>query len=146
MIPIRQGVRFGVDVGSVRIGVSRCDATATLCVPVATVKTHDELLALIEEYEPIEIIVGLPVSMDGSEQKAAKFARSWATTLSERTAIPIRLIDERWSTASAARELNEAGLSTRQARGVVDQAAAVVILEQALAMERATDEPGGERL
>lgn len=139
-------MRLGIDVGAVRIGVSRCDATGTLCVPVATATSHDDVIAIIDEYEPIEIIIGLPISMNGTEQAAAIRVREWADVLAERTTVPLRLIDERWSTTSAARGLSDAGLSTRQSRSVVDQAAAVVILEQALAIERSTGVPGGEEV
>ncbi len=143
---MRSGVRVAFDVGAVRIGVARSDAQAVLCVPVATIATIDEAVAIVAEYEPLEIIIGLPVSMDGTEQRAAARARAWATELSERMTTPIRLMDERLSTTAAGRDLASAGLSTRQARNVVDQAAAVIILEHALETERRTGSPGGTQL
>lgn len=146
MIEIRRGIRLAFDVGTVRIGVARCDQEALLCVPVATISSHDEAVALIEEVEPLEIVIGLPVSLDGSEQRAAQQVRRWAASLAERVQTPIRLIDERMTSASAGRDLASAGLSTRASRGVVDQAAAVIILEHALETERRTGEPGGVEL
>lgn len=146
MSAIRRGIRLAFDVGSVRIGVARCDAEALLCFPVATISGHDEAVALIEEYEPLELVIGLPVSLDGTEQRAAENVRHWAARLAERVEVPIRLIDERMTSASAGRDLASAGLSTRASRGVVDQAAAVIILEQALEIERRTGTPGGEAL
>lgn len=134
------------DVGSVRIGVARCDASATLCLPVATIATYEEALELITEYSPMELLVGLPISLDGVERAAAVRAREWARGLAERCAIPIRLIDERMTSTTAGRELSSAGLSTRQQRNVVDQAAAVIMLETALETERRTQEPGGVAL
>lgn len=134
------------DVGAVRIGVARCDPSAVLCLPVTTIATLDEAVALIGEYQPIEVIIGLPISLDGSEQRAAALARAWAAELAERVDVTIRLTDERMSSTSAGNALAEAGLSTRQARSVVDQAAAVIILEHALETERRTGEPGGVEL
>lgn len=145
---MRRGIRIAIDVGSVRIGVARSDPDATLALPVQTVKRGagdlDAIWALVVEYEPLEVLVGLPVTLSGVEGKAAEVARGFALRLAEKVApVPVRLVDERLSTVQAQRDLQSAGKTTRQGRSVVDQAAAVVILEQALEAERRTGEPYG---
>lgn len=145
---MRRGIRIAIDVGSVRIGVARSDPDATLALPVQTVARGkgdlDAIAALVAEYEPLEVLVGLPVALSGAEGKAAAIARDFALSLSDRIApMPVLLVDERLSTVQAQRDLQSAGKTTRQGRSVVDQAAAVVILEQALEAERRTGEPYG---
>ena len=135
-----------------RIGVASCDAEALVCTPVETLyrdkrgDSHiDDILDLVDEYGAIEVIVGLPRHMDGSEGYQAKDARRVARTLSLQTRdIAVRLVDERLTSVSAHRALHEAGRSARHHRSVVDQVAAVMILELALDIERQTGEPPGE--
>jgi putative Holliday junction resolvase len=145
----RRGIRIGLDVGSVRVGVARTDPDGILAVPVATVKRKAggqdlrELAALITEYEPVEIVVGLPVTLRGEAGAAVEAALSYAYELHDTLKgnfqpVPIRLIDERMSTMQATRNLQAAGRDSRQGRTVVDQAAAVIIVQQAVDQERAT--------
>jgi putative Holliday junction resolvase len=147
---MRPGVRIGVDVGSVRIGVARSDATATLAVPVTTVSRGPgdiaALAGLVAEHEAIEVVVGLPLAMSGRPGPAAQAARLFARELAAALgpAVPVRLVDERLTTVSATRNLREAGRRSRNSRAVVDQAAAVVIVTYALDRERATGAPTGE--
>lgn len=148
---MRPGVRLAVDLGRVRIGVARCDASATLALPVTTVArgTGDiaSLHALAEEWQPIEIIVGLPVTLAGEEGLAAAEVRAWTSEfLGTYPDHVLRLVDERLTTAGASRALREAGLSTRHARPVVDQVAAVMLLDDALEYERRTGQAPGELL
>jgi len=151
---VRSGVRLALDLGDARIGVAACDAAATLAFPVATVPAGggelDRLLALIVEYQPVEIVVGLPRSLSGGEGPAAAKIRARASALAARLAaaherpIPdppespptVRLVDERLTTVSAARQLRDAGKSSKQQRSRIDAAAAVAILEHALDSER----------
>lgn len=144
---MRTGVRIGVDVGSVRVGVARSDPQGTLAVPVETLRRGagdvDALQSLVAEYEALEVLVGLPVGLSGQEGPAAAAARAYALTLAGRLDVPVRLVDERLSTVEATRGLREAGRDSRRGRGVVDQAAAVIIVQQALDTERATGEPPG---
>jgi putative holliday junction resolvase len=142
-------------VGSVRIGVARSDPDGLLAVPVETVAAVkpgaprtdlariDELIA---EFSVIELIVGLPRSLSGGEGPSATKIREYATGLARHVApIPVRLVDERLTTVSATRELRQTGMRGRRQRSVVDQAAAVVILQNALDTERATGRnPGRE--
>ena len=156
--PIRRGVRIGVDVGSVRVGVARTDPDGVLAVPVATLTRptsptapRSDLLALgdlVAEYEPLEIVVGLPLSLDGTEGPAASAVRTYVADLRALLGdrgldVPVRLLDERMSTAAATRGLQAAGRDARSSRAVVDQAAAVIIVQHALDSERATGTPPG---
>jgi putative Holliday junction resolvase len=145
---MRPGVRVGVDVGSVRIGVARTDPAALIAVPVETVARGAGDLAriaeIVVEHEALEVIVGLPLTMSGRPGPAAVAARDFARDLVAVVApIPVRLVDERLSTVSATRGLREAGRSARTGRSVVDQAAAVVIVQYAVDTERATGRAPG---
>lgn len=145
---MRSGVRLAVDVGSVRIGMARSDASGTLAVPLDAVRAGDDsweiVASVVTEWDALEVIVGLPRHMDGREGDAALRARSWATTLTERIPIPVRLLDERLSTVQAGRALRESGRSTREARSLIDSASAVMVLQSALDGEAATGAVPGE--
>lgn len=132
-----------IDVGSVRIGVARSDASGTLAVPEATLdargKWLDTLVGLVNEYQPREILVGLPVSLDGHEHRAAQRVRQVVADIESAVpAVAVRLIDERLTTSAAHMHLREAGVSQRRGRSIVDQAAAVIMLQEALDSERST--------
>ncbi|MDQ1288473.1 MAG: putative pre6S rRNA nuclease [Actinomycetota bacterium] len=148
---MRFGVRIGVDVGSVRVGVARSDPSGMIAVPVTTLtrdighrKDLAQIAALVTEWDALEVIVGLPRSLSGREGDAAVQARKYAVAIARRVrGVPVRVVDERLSTVSASRSLRDAGLKGRRHRPVVDQAAAVVILQSALDVERASGrEPG----
>ena len=146
---MRPGTRLGIDWGAARIGVAACDPAGILAYPVETVPAGPgaiaRIRALVAEYEPIELVLGLPRTLAGTESHAAAKIRAAAAELGAALpGLPLRLVDERLSTAAASRQLGQAGRSTRRQRGVIDQAAAVAILESALAQERATGEPPGE--
>ena len=96
--------------------------------------------------DAIEVVVGLPLNLSGEEGEAAARARRYAGQIARRTGIPVRLVDERLTTVSAHQALRDSGRPGRRHRSVVDQVAATMILEQALAMERSTGEPAGELL
>ena len=154
----RRGVRIGVDVGSVRVGVARSDPDGMLAVPVATLRrpaakaaARSDLIALVDlvaEYEPLELVVGLPIGLDGTEGPAAAAVRVYAADLvgmlrARGLGVPVRLIDERMTTAEATRGLQAAGRDSRSGRSVIDQAAAVIIVQPALDSERGTGTPPG---
>ena len=145
---MRPGVRMGIDLGQRRIGVARSDASGLLAVPETTVARGagdvTALVALAQELEAVEILVGLPLSMSGESGAAADGARIFAAELAAVAPVPVRLVDERLSTVSAQRSLHESGRTTRNSRSVIDQAAAVVIVQSALDRERSTGEPAGE--
>lgn len=146
---MRAGVRLGVDAGSVRIGVARCDAEGRLASPLVTVPRGDGDLAKIAALAwadgVIEIIVGLPVSLSGREGAAAGSVREFAARLARRvTPVPVRLVDERFTTVIAHDALREGGSDTRRRRPRVDTAAAALLLQGALDLERSTGRPAGE--
>ena len=147
---VRPGARLGIDVGSVRIGVAVCDPAGSLATPVETVqrgaKDLDRLVELAHEYSAVELVVGLPVSLSGAHGKAAGAAVDYATPVARPLPLPVRLVDERLSTVGATRALRESGVAGRRQRAVVDQAAAVIILQNALDTERATGTPPGVRI
>ncbi len=146
---MRQGVRLGIDVGSVRIGVARSDPAGVLASPLATVRrgTGDlaELARITAESRPVEVVVGLAIGLRGTAGKAAADGRAFAAALAERLApVPVRLVDERFTTVVAHAALREGGLDSRARRGAVDKAAAAVVLQGALDAERATGKPAGQ--
>lgn len=148
---MRPGVRLGVDVGTVRVGLARSDPSALVVTPVETLardraggRDVDRIAQLVEDSGALEVIVGLPRTLRGDEGSAAAAARQYATAIAQRVApVGVRLVDERLSTISAHRTLREAGLRGRRHRPVVDQVAAVVILQSALDAERASGRPPG---
>ncbi|WP_448810164.1 Holliday junction resolvase RuvX [Agromyces bauzanensis] len=146
---MRSGVRLGIDVGRARIGVARCDAGALLAVPVETVPRASDgdadvrrILELAEEYGAFELVVGHPLSLSGAATPSTEDAVAFAERLAAAGAA-VRLVDERLSTVSAQHALRASGRSTRSQRPVVDQVAAVIILQHAIDTERASgSEPG----
>lgn len=148
---MRCGVRLGVDVGDVRIGVAVCDPAALLATPVETVPAGRgslaRLAALVAEHAAVEVVVGLPRSLSGAEGPAADKVRAYAVRLAhEVDPLPVRLVDERWTTRSAERALRERGRKGVKQRAVVDQVAAVEILQSALDTERISGAAPGETL
>ena len=145
----RRGRRIGVDVGDARIGVASCDPDGMLATPVETVpagpRSLARLAAIAEEYEAVEVVVGLPRSLNGREGPAAAKVRAYAAQLAARTApVRVRLVDERMSTVTAAQGLRASGVKSKKGRSVIDQAAAVVILQSALEGEKTSGRPPGQ--
>lgn len=135
-----RGVRLGVDVGSVRVGVAASDPDALMAFPVETVQRGPgdvaAVAALANERGAITVFVGLPRTLRGEEGPSAADARGFAGALAELTDATVRLIDERFSTATASQAMRAAGRSAKKQRQVIDQAAAVVILENALDVDK----------
>ncbi len=138
--PVTPGVRLGIDVGTVRVGVAISDPAATLAVPLVTLardrKTTSDLariLELVAENDVVEVVVGLPKSLSGREGPAALAARDYARALTARLGgTPVTLVDERLTSVSANRMLTERGVSSRKSRSLVDQLAAQQILQARL--------------
>jgi putative Holliday junction resolvase len=149
---MRTGVRLAVDTGSVRVGVAASDPAGVLATPVTVLRRDlrggrdlDDLADLVIERAAVEVLVGLPRSLSGGDGPAAMTARAYAAALAAKIApVAVRLVDERLTTVEATRGLRAAGVRSRAARGVVDAAAAVVILQHALDNERATGIRPGE--
>jgi putative Holliday junction resolvase len=145
----RVGVRLAIDLGSARIGVARSDRDGLLASPLATVRRGDgdldALAGLAAADDVIEVIVGLPIGLSGREGRAAADARMFAGRLARRVApVPVRLVDERFTTVIAHDALRRGGSDARARRPRVDRAAATLLLQGALDMERSTGRPGGE--
>jgi putative Holliday junction resolvase len=136
----------------VRVGLAACDPAGIIASPVETLRRDPRtasdiarIAALAAEMSALEIVVGLPLSLSGGAGPAAQAASDYAAELAAKVApTPVRLVDERLSTVSAHGSLQQAGLGSRARREVVDQAAAVIILQSALDTERATGQPPGK--
>ncbi|WP_457962538.1 Holliday junction resolvase RuvX [Arthrobacter sp. D1-29] len=153
-----QGIKLGVDVGTVRVGVAICDRDSILATPYKTLdrnpkKNSDVRIigSLVEELGAVQVIVGLPRTMKGEEHASARMATEYAqlvaTELENRGLdVPVNLVDERLSSVSAHRNLHEAGMSSRNHRKVVDQVAAAGILQHAIEMQKARGTDVGSRV
>src|SRR5690606_20977741 len=145
----RRGARLGVDVGRARVGVARSDPDGLLATPVETVPRQDgdpvaRVVELAAEHDVIEIVVGLPINLRGEETASTQDARTFAQELAARAGQPVRLVDERLSTVSAHAALRDSGRSQRSSRRIIDQAAAVILLQQALDVEKRIGRAPGE--
>ena len=147
------GVRLALDVGSVRIGVAKCDAEGLLATPLVTIASGPnavtEVYELVQEFDVKCVYVGKPISLAGKDTASTMAALDFANLLAnqlENDSATVRLIDERLSTVSAQRGMHEAGRNVKQSRDAIDQAAAVVILEHALAIERNSGNFVGEEV
>ncbi|WP_431277373.1 Holliday junction resolvase RuvX [Leifsonia poae] len=147
---MRSGVRLGIDVGKVRIGVSRSDLHGMLATPVETVARSEDaadrrrIAGIVTELGVFEIIVGLPLALSGAHTASTADAIGFAEALGHEVEVPVRLVDERLSTVSAHAALRASGKNSKSARPVVDQVAATIILQHALDAERATGHPPGK--
>ena len=156
------GRRLALDVGTVRIGVAISDRDAKLAMPLETVAREtglrdsdkadiDRIIALIAQYRAVEIIVGLPRDLQGNGSKSVKHAKEIAFRINRRlsraagpedTVAAVRLADERLTTVVASHALRNAGVSEKKGRKVIDQIAAVEILQSWLdARQRVLESP-----
>jgi putative Holliday junction resolvase len=129
------GKVLAVDPGSRRVGVAISDPGGTVALPLTVLETTDpldELVALIKEQSASEVVVGLPISLKGGEGPAATAARRLAADLSDRVKVPVRLVDERLTTAAAGKALSELEVSDRRRRKVIDKVAATLLLQSYL--------------
>lgn len=146
---MRRGSRLGVDVGDVRVGVASCDPDGLIATPVETVAAGPDcigrLVELADEYDVIELVVGLPLSLSGRDGPAATKVRAFAAELAKAVGPrAVRLVDERMSTMTADVQLRESSRTGKKKRAVIDQVAATVILQAALDAERIRGEAPGE--
>ena len=146
---MRRGPRLGIDVGTVRVGIARSDPEGLLAVPVSTAQRADalaEIVELVDEFGILEVVVGLPVSLSGGHTASTDDASSFARDLAHALEIPVRMIDERLSTVQASASLHASGRNQKKQRGVIDQAAAVILLQHALDSERTQGVEPGHRV
>lgn len=137
---MRLGVRIGIDVGKARVGIARSDVAGLMAVPSETLARAgaiDALASLTEQYSVLEWVIGLPLSLDGTETESTADARQFAADLVARSRVPARLIDERLSTVGAQAALHAAAHTVKSSRAMIDQVAASILLEFALDAERA---------
>ena len=137
----RIGRRIAFDYGDVRIGVAVCDPDGILATPLATLQSKDPSLKrliaeFVDEYEPVKFYVGQPILLSGEEGAAVSKVLAFTQMLTSSFDVPVILVDERLSTVSATKQLRESGINAKDARSIIDSAAAVAILEQGLANER----------
>ena len=153
-----QGIKLGVDVGTVRVGVAICDRESILATPYKTLDRNAKknsdvrvIANLVQELGAVQVFVGLPRTMKGEERASAVMATDYARLLVGELAardlpVPVNLVDERLSSVSAHRSLHEAGMSSRNHRKVVDQVAAAGILQHAIDMQKARGADVGSRV
>ena len=137
----RLGRRIAFDYGDVRIGVAICDPDGFIATPLEVLQSKDPNLfikinELVQEYEPVKFYVGEPKQLSGVKSVAAEKALNFAARLSAKFDIEISMVDERLSTVSASRQLRDAGVDAKNAKALIDSAAAVAILEQGLAIDK----------
>jgi len=147
---VRPGRRLAIDVGKARIGIAISDFHGILASPVSTLdrvqfdSMPSTLVAAIEDFESLlEIYVGLPLNMQGAVTTSTEDAVAVAKTIGELTSLAVLLVDERLTTSISNAQLKEVGKTQKQARGSIDQMAAVAILEYALQVERNSGQTPG---
>ena len=150
---MRSGRRLAIDVGKVRIGIAASDFHAILASGLETVARDADLepslkriVELVNEVEPIEIYVGLPVSMSGNHSASTEDAIDFARQLNTLVSAEVRFIDERMTTVTAANALKLSGRDSKSGRKIIDQIAATVILEQAMGQEKSTGAKPGRAI
>ncbi|MBF4599576.1 Holliday junction resolvase RuvX [Frigoribacterium sp. VKM Ac-1396] len=147
---MRRGVRIGIDVGKARVGVARTDPDGLIATPVETLARTTDGVAdvgavrdLVAELDALEVIVGLPIALSGRDTASTHDARDFAESIARAVRVPVRLVDERLSTVSAQGALRASGRKGRSQRSVIDQVAAVIIVQHALDLERSSGRPPG---
>lgn len=150
---MRKGRRLAVDVGKTRVGLAISDQDGILATPFATVQRQESLVESarviaeqVADYDFLEIYVGLPVSLSGASTPSTQDAVNLAYSLSRLFETEVRFIDERLTTVSAGANLRLAGKTAKSSRGVIDQEAAAIILEQALNAEKSSSNVPGQPL
>ena len=138
---MERGRRLAIDVGAVRVGLAVCDPDSILSTPLPALRRVDakseifaEIKAIVVENDVIEVFVGDPVSLSGSETASTKDARDFAAQLARVIDASVRLVDERLTTVTAAAKLRLNGKDSKQSKSLIDSASAVEILEQALSI------------
>ena len=150
---MRRGVRLGVDVGRARIGVARCDPDGLLATPLETVPRDlggdahlRRLVELAAEHDVIEFVVGHPLNLQGRASPSTADAVGLAEALAAVSALPVGRVGERRTTVSAAKQFRATGRRASRNREVIDQAAAVVLLQDAIDRERSSGAAPGVEL
>jgi putative Holliday junction resolvase len=142
--PVKQSTRcwsdalrvIGIDLGSKRIGVAASDLSGTLASPVSVIQRsgderqdHREILKVVQEYEAVAVVVGLPISMSGELGAAAQAASAESERLASVVGVPVHLHDERLTTKTAEEALIQNKMKAQARRRVIDKVAAAVMLQ-----------------
>jgi putative Holliday junction resolvase len=138
---MERGRRIAFDYGDARIGVAASDQDSILVSPITTLATSSrnlfkQIAEIFDEVDPIAVYVGKPTNLNGVDSTATSKVLNFVEDLKKITEIPIRLVDERMSTQSAYSQMREIGKSEKESKSVIDQIAAVTILESALQNEK----------
>jgi putative Holliday junction resolvase len=138
---VRKGIRYAIDYGEVRVGLAKSDIDAIMAVPVVTLKNDQDLitniLSQVNETGCLEIYVGLPKHLSGQIGIAAKKSLNFAKQLKKSLpSVSVRMLDERLTSSTASARLQESGVNTRGQKAMIDQVAAIELLEQALDFEK----------
>jgi len=141
---MQRGRRIAFDYGDARIGVAMSDPDSILASPLTTLASSDpklfkQIAVIFDEHEPVALYVGEPLNLSGESSVSAQKAAAFAEKLRTEFNVPVTMIDERLSTVSATNAMRQSGVNAKDARSKVDMAAAVAILEQGLAIEKAKD-------
>lgn len=149
MSSFRVGKRVAFDFGQVRVGVAYSTADGLFCAPLTTLPNNEELMTsaitLLAEEQAVEVYVGLPLNLQGLHTASTESAIGFALNLESLTDVVVRMVDERMSTRGAQAQLQASGKNTRNSKQLIDAAAATLILESAIAFEKATGRlPGKE--
>lgn len=136
---LRRGKRVGIDYGDVRVGVAISDMESILVSPLCTLKNDEQLISnlakIIKEHEAIYVAIGSPIHLSGEASGKSTAVAEFAKTLKNHISSQIYLIDERLTSKSAAEQLHQVGIRSKEGRAIIDQIAAVNILNQALQLE-----------
>ena len=138
---------LGLDLGHVRIGVALTDSLGMTSQPLKVIQsegTQKDLITLgelVNEYEVTQVIIGLPINMDGTESKQTQKIRDFSLKLSARLNVPVFFVDERLTSRQAERMMSESGVTSKNQRGKVDQVAAAILLQAALKGAPLTEVP-----
>ncbi len=136
---MRPGVRLSLDVGKARVGVARCDPSGMMAFPVETVARDSamaRILDIIAEYDPLEVVIGNPVNLRNEQTASTIDSHEFAMQLASHVSVPLRMVDERMTTSAALGALRDSGRNAKNSRAVVDQVAAVILLQTCLDAER----------
>lgn len=137
---------LGLDIGEARVGVAVSDPAGTIASPLVVLDARQlardirPLRTLVEDYEVGGLVVGLPLSMNGSEGRQSASVRAVGDRLSRELALPVTYADERLSSATASRAMGSGGVKAKQQRGRLDMVAAAIILQAYLDGQRNTED------
>jgi putative Holliday junction resolvase len=148
---MRHGRRLGIDAGKARVGVAVSDPSGLLATPVETLQRTDpglleRISSYVAEFDAIEVVIGLPLNLSGAYTPSTEDALALAREIAQAVEIPVVMLDERLTTVSAHAVLRESGKKQRGTRSVIDQVAAVMVLQHSLDSERASGFPAGKPL